>query len=212
MMHPRENFTECVRLDRPAHGGARHVRRRVAEPQSERIVVARDHILRRIVVQSEPVDGPADVLKVVGLEIRPHQSCDCGRINAPQLRIGKSEVPIGVERLSRNLIFRLFGRRPARLAIVNGAERRFLDVGAYSVDRGAMTEIHMMDGAQEHAAVDDARRLAAEAEAEQREHARLVEGRKAFHSIAVAARDHVGVVGEPLRAIAVRPAALVLQR
>jgi hypothetical protein len=32
-----------------------------------------------------------------------------------------------------------------------------------------MTEIHMMNGSQEHAAVDNARRLAAETEAEQRE-------------------------------------------
>src|SRR4029077_3785724 len=112
--------------------------------------------------------------------------CDCGRINAPQLRIGKSEVPISVERFSRNPIFRLFGRRPARLAIVNGAERSVLDACAQPVDRGAMTEIHMMNGAQKHAAVDNAWRLAAEAEAEQREHARLVEGGKALHPVAVA--------------------------
>ena len=88
----------------------------------------------------------------------------------------------------------------------------FLTACAQPVDRGAMAEIHVMNGAQEHAAVDDARRLAAEAEAEQREHARLVEGRKALHPVAVAVRDHAGVVGEPLRAIAVSPAAVVLQR
>ena len=43
----------------------------------------------------------ADVLEVVGPEIRRHQPCDCGRINAPQLRIVKSEVPIGA-----TLVFR----------------------------------------------------------------------------------------------------------
>ena len=57
---------------------------------------------------------------------------------------------------------------------------------------------------------DYVRWLSDEPEAEQREHARLVEGRKALHPVAVAVRDHIGVVGEPLRAIAVSPAAFVL--
>ena len=69
-----------------------------------------------------------------------------------------------------------------------------------------------MNGAQQHRAVGNSRRLAAEAIAEEREHARLVECRVALHPVAVAARDQVGVIGEPLRAIAVGPAAEVLQR
>src|ERR1700756_4913295 len=68
-----------------------------------------------------------------------------------------------------------------------------------------------MNRAQEHRAVDDAWRLAAKAVAEQREHARLVEGCEAFHPVAIAARDHACIIRESLRAIAVGPTALVLQ-
>ena len=68
-----------------------------------------------------------------------------------------------------------------------------------------------MNGTEQHRAIDDARRLAAEAVAEQGEHARLVEGREALHPVAIAARDHACVIREPLRAIAVGPAAVVLQ-
>ena len=74
-----------------------------------------------------------------------------------------------------------------------------------------MGEIHMMNGAQQHGAIGKSRRQSAKAITVQREDARLVEGRKTLYPVAVAAPNQRGIVGKPLRAIAVGPAAEIVE-
>lgn len=179
---------------------------------SERIAGIDFEIERRIVIEAEPVDRPADAREVARALAGEHRLRESVRITPEQLRIGKRIVPVGGEGACCFGVLGQGARGKAGLAVVNDAERRLRHVGAQHVDCRAMGKIDVVHRAQQQRAIADAGGLAAHAVTEQREDRGLVESREALHPVAVAAREQGGVIGEPQRGVAVGPAAEVVER
>ena len=84
-------------------------------------------------------------------------------------------------------------------------------LGAHGVDRQAVAEHQVVGGAQRGLAVLDPGRVHADGVAEERGHPRLVERRPVLDAVVQAGVDGGRVLGEVLRGVALRPAALVLE-
>ena len=209
-MGVEQRRTKRIGLDRPADAGARHIGRWIGRRKAERLVGRRPHIERRIVIEAEPVDRPHDPREIAVLQERLDRGRERGRIGAETLRIGKCVVPVGIDQRRRGSV-RRHGWQ-ARLAAVNAADRRRRHRRTQCVDGGAMGQVHVVNGRVQRSVIAETRRMLAAAVAEQREHRRLVEGRKPFDPVAVPLACDSGIVREPCGAVARRPAAEIVER
>ena len=105
---------------------------------------------------------------------------------------------------------RLF--RNGRREIMHRAQLRVGHQAAQHIDAGAVRQIHVMDGFEMRLLVLQPRRMPAIGITEEREDREFVEGREVLHPVAQAARHDGGVIGEPAGAVAIDPAAAIVER
>jgi hypothetical protein len=150
VMEVEQCLAEGAGNDRPSDGRPRHVVGRRAKGGADQVRVRLD-VMRRVMVQPEPVNGSGDLRKVARLQLWLDRIGQMRRIAGKMLWMRKGFVPVFREPLCRGGIIGARARRKAWLAIVDGAER--------GMDGNAMTEIDVMNGPVQGGLVGDARRV-----------------------------------------------------
>ena len=142
-----ERVAKGIGRHRPAvRRGHRALRlRSKIEPDRHRVVAP--HVAGAVVIESKPVERPADAVEVARPDMRLDRWPQQFRIDAAILRLGESQIPVSRAQLRRPRIIRR--RRQARLHVVDDANRGVGDVDADRIDRRTVREVDVMDGAMQ---------------------------------------------------------------
>src|ERR1700751_2623751 len=94
---------------------------------------------------------------------------------------------------------------------MDGTDRGRRHQGSQYIHASAVSEVDVMNCTQMRRTISNPGRMRAQSVAEQGEHRRLIERGKPLHPIAEMTRYHGDVIGEPQGAVAVDPAATVVE-
>ena len=167
-----------------------------------------------VVVDADEIDLLIRQLEVLFRKIRPRIAEDflqLGRIAAEQRRVGKLLVHIGVGALGRGQIFGAVRGRILRLDVEHHADL-VLAVRAIRLDAGAAGAHQIVRGDRRLVLAAVSGRQRAVQVAAVGDDPGLVERGPARHAIAERLEHHFGVVREPVRNVAVEPAATIVKR
>ena len=214
LLEPDQRVGQPLRVDLPARFGVgavglahRHRAQRI------RVRVVPDH-RARVVVDADEIDALAGQREILCREIRP-----CGaedllellRIAAQQRGVGELPVHVGVRARGGGHVFGAFGIRVFRLDVEHHADL-VPAVRAIGLDAGAAGAHQVVRGDRRLVLVAVSGRQRAVQVAAVGDHPGFVERGPARHAVVQRLEHDLGVLGEPVCAVAVEPAAAVVQR
>ena len=175
------------------------------------------HPRREVVVHAEEVQRRGRHLQVAVAQEREvaRRRPDLPRLRrvaAGQHRVGEQQVRQHQRPRRGGPVLRLVGERGDRLQVQRDAVRRLGVRLPHRADGEAVTEQQVVRRGQRGAGVLHPGGVPAGAVAQHRRAVRLVQGDPAPHPVAEVLLDGRRELGEPVRGVAVRPAARVLER
>ena len=219
VVEPHKRLVQRVRVDVPTHLGVRACgwqpvdvartgrRGRLGALRELRPAAHLDEV-RRVVVEAERIDRLVDQREVAVADEVP--VADALRNREELLRVAPAQHRVE-ERAVRDQVEAVHGVRVTAADLQIARDRKLwlaARLGAHGLAHEAMREVDVVHGAERERAGAQAGSLLGAAVAQVRGAPRLVERRVRVHAVTQALGHDAGVIGDPVRRLALEPAAL----